>query len=81
VAELILGIVVDILGHVPIQHLKSLDVGWTSTAPWDFAILDASQLVVLLPQIAFEDFDRSQEPENGHVSSCKTGSSFFGKGR
>src|SRR5260221_12818051 len=49
VGELILGIVVDILGHVSIQHFQGSDVAWTPTPPWDFAVLDASQLVVLLP--------------------------------
>jgi len=49
VAELILGIVVDILGHVPIQHDQTSDVGGTAAAAWDFAILNASQFVVLLP--------------------------------
>jgi hypothetical protein len=81
VAELILGIVVDILKHVPIHHEQSSDVGGTAASPWDFAALDASQFVVLLPQIALDDFDRSQEPENGHVSVCETATAFFGEGR
>jgi hypothetical protein len=80
-AELILGIVVDILGHVPIQHLKGLDVGCTPTSTWDFAVLDASQFVVVLPQIALEDFDRSQESKNGYVSPCEIASSFFCESR
>ncbi len=80
-AELILGIVVDILGHVSIQHLKFSDVGCTPASPWNFAVLDTSQFVVLLPQIAFDDFDRSQQPENGHVSLRETAAFFFGEGR
>ena len=81
VAELILGIVVDILKHVPIHHEQSSDVGGTAASPWDFAALDASQFVVLLPQIAFDDFDRGQEPENGYVALCEKGTSFLGEGR
>ncbi len=81
VGELILGIVVDILGHVPIQHLQGSGVGWTPAPAWDFAVLDASQFVVLLPQIGFEDFGRRQEPENGLVSRCETATFFFGEGR
>jgi len=68
VAELILSIIVDILGHVPIQYLKGSDVCGAPTSPWHFTVLDSAQFVVLLPQIAFDDFDRSQEPENGDVS-------------
>jgi hypothetical protein len=64
VADLILGIVVYILGHVPIQHLKGSNVAWTPAPPWDFAVLDASQFVVLLPQIGFDDFGRRQENES-----------------
>ena len=80
-AELILGIVVDILGHVPIQHLKLSDVGFTPAPSWDFAVLDSSAFVLLFPQIAFDDFDRSQETENVHVSLCEIATSFFSEGR
>jgi hypothetical protein len=45
----------------------------------------SSPLVELLPQITFEDFDRCQEPEDGHVSPCEIvpsiALSFFGEGR
>src|SRR6266566_6204068 len=61
VSEFIFGIIVNILGHVPIQHFKSLDVGRTSTPSGDFAVLDSSQLVVLLPSIGFEYFGCRQE--------------------
>ena len=80
VGELILGIVVDILGHVRIQHAKGLGVGSIPTPPWDFAILDASQFVVLLPKIGFEGFERRQEAENVHVSLCETATA-LGEGR
>ena len=53
----------------------------TPAAAWDFAVLNASQFVVLLPQIGFDDFDRSQEPENGDVSFGETATTFFGEGR
>src|SRR5690348_4938039 len=81
VTELILGIVVDILGHVPIEYQKALDVGSTAASAWNFAILDASQFVVLLPQVTFDDFDRSQETENRHISHGETATAFFGEGR
>jgi len=81
VAELILGIVVDILGHVPIQLEQAVDVGLAPAAPWHFAVLDATEFVALLLQVAFDDFDRGQEPEYGHVSLCETATPFLGKGR
>ena len=71
VGELILGIVVDILVHVPIEHFQGSGVGGTPTPAWDFAVLDASQFVVLLPEIGFEGLERSQEPEYGRVSRCE----------
>ena len=81
VGELILGIVVDVLGHVPIQHFKCLDVGGTAAASGDLAVLDTSQFVVLLPEIGFEDFGRRQEPENVYVALGETTTSCFGQGR
>jgi hypothetical protein len=68
---------VDILGHVPIQHEKAIDVGFAPAPPWDFVVLDASQFVVLSPQIGFEDFDCGREPENVHVSLGEIATSFF----
>ncbi|HYL43133.1 MAG TPA: hypothetical protein VEU97_07100 [Ktedonobacteraceae bacterium] len=68
VAELILGIVVDILVHIPIQLFKGSGVGSAPRPSWNFAVLDSSEFVILLPQIGFEDFGCSQEPEYGHVT-------------
>jgi len=81
VAHLILGIVVDILGHVSIQHLEGSGVACTAAPPWDFAVLDAPQFVVLLPQIGFQDFGRREEPENGHVALGETATLCFGESR
>src|SRR5260370_19712028 len=74
VADLILGIVVDILGHVHIQIFKGIGVDVTPTPPRDyfavdyFVVLDSSQFVVLLPQIGFYDFVCCQESEHCYVS-------------
>jgi len=37
----------------------------------DFAVLDAAQFVVLLPETGFEGFQRRQEAENGRVSGVR----------
>ena len=51
---------------------KRCGVGCIPAPSWDFAVLDASQFVVLLPQIGFDDFGCGQEPENGHVPLGET---------
>jgi hypothetical protein len=67
VAELIVSIVVNILIHIPIEHAKGSRVRRVPRPAGNFAVLDASQLIVLLPQIGFEDFRGSQEAENSDV--------------
>ena len=66
--NLILGIVVDVLVHVLIENFNSRGVGRAPTSARNFAVLDSSKLVVLLPQIGLEDFGGRQEPENCGVS-------------
>ena len=71
-ADLIVGVIMDILVHVLIQHLHGRGIGWIPSSPWNFAVLDAGEFVVLLPQIGFDDFCCRQESENGRVSLRKT---------
>src|SRR5205807_10315063 len=68
VGKLILGIVVDVLAHIRVQHLKGSSIFRTPTPSGDFAVLDAAEFVVLLPRIGFEDFCRREKPQNGRVS-------------
>jgi hypothetical protein len=72
VGNLIIGVVVDILVHVPIQHLQGGGIGRVPSSPWDFGVLDSAKFVVLLPQIGFDEFCCCQKPKNSLVSSCKT---------
>jgi hypothetical protein len=72
VADLVVGVVVDVLRHVVVQHLERLGVFRAAAPAGDLIVLDAAELVVLLPQVGFDDFDRSQEAENGRVPSRKT---------
>src|SRR5437588_8313888 len=60
VAELILGIVVDILGHIRIEHLKAIYAGLTAAPATAFAALHASQFVVPLPEIAVDAYASSE---------------------
>ena len=72
VADLVVGVVVDVLVHVLVQHRDSLGVVRVAAAARDLAVLDAGELVVLLPQIGLDDLGRSQEPENRRVIACET---------
>jgi len=49
VRELVLGIVVDVLRHIRVQHLESGRVSCTPTPAGDFAVLNTTEFVVLLP--------------------------------
>ncbi len=62
--ELIIGVVVDVLRHVRIQHLKSGRVGWIATSPRDLTgVRYASEFVVLYPKVGLEDFRCGRKPE------------------
>ena len=55
VADLVVGVVVDVLVHVLVQHRDGIVVGRVPAAAGDFAVLDAGELVVLLPQIGLDE--------------------------
>jgi hypothetical protein len=65
---LILGIIMDVLVHIPIKDFQGLGVGWIPGSSRDFVVWDASELVVLDPEIGLEDFGRRREPEQSRVS-------------
>ena len=67
VADLVVGVVVDVLVHVLVQHRNGVVVGRVPGSAGDFAVLDAGELVVLLPQIGFNDLGSRQEAENVRV--------------
>ena len=68
VAHLVVGVVVDVLVHVPVQHLDRVRVVRIAASAGHFAVLDAGELVVLLPEIGLDDLGRSEEPENRRVA-------------
>jgi hypothetical protein len=55
-AELILGIVVDVLRHVPIEVVQRIGVGRVPPGgkSWNLAVLNSSKLGILLPEIALD---------------------------
>jgi hypothetical protein len=72
VGELVVGVVVDVLGHVRVEHRKRGGVGRAPAPAGDFAVLDAAELVVLLPGVGLEGLGRSQEAENRRISRGET---------
>src|SRR6185437_5638938 len=71
VREFVLGVVMDILRHISIKIRKCASIGFVSGPSRNLLVLDSSKLIVLLPQIGFEDFKCGKKAENAHVSKCK----------
>ena len=61
-ADLIMSVVVDVLGHIAIQNLQRSHVeGIAPIDSFDLVVLDASEFGVLEPQIGFNaDFRRGK---------------------
>ena len=68
VALLVVGVVVDVLVHVLVDDGERLGVGPISASAGDLAVLDAAELVVLLPEIGFEQLRGGEELENRRVA-------------
>ena len=66
--EFIIGVVVDVCGHVLIKDFNGPCIASISGPAWNFVVLDASEFVVLNPKVGLEYFRRRCEPEQGCVS-------------
>src|SRR5438876_1460729 len=42
-SDLVIGVVVDVYGHVLVKHLQGLSVGFIPGTAWDFVVLDAAE--------------------------------------
>jgi len=52
--DLVVGIVVDVLRHVPVEELQRLRIGGIPTSePSEFVILSTAELRVLSPKVFF----------------------------
>jgi hypothetical protein len=69
--EFVLGVVMNILRHVRVERYKEVSVGLVAASAWDFVVLDSTELVVLLPQIGFKDFERRKKAQNIYVAVCR----------
>src|SRR3981081_360399 len=79
--HLIFSIVVNVLGHIPVKKRNGAGVSGTSASSGDFAVLNSPEFVVLLPQIGFEKFGCSQEPQDGYITHRNDASTLRGFGR
>jgi hypothetical protein len=70
VGKLILGVVVDVLIHIPIEDLKRSGVGWIPTSASHFAVLDSTEFVVLKPEIGLEAFRRGGKSKQSGIALC-----------
>ena len=68
---LILGVIMDVLVHVFVQLRQCFVVSGISAPVRLLAVLDPGQLVVLDPEIGFQDFGGSCEPEQSCIARCK----------
>ena len=67
-SDLIIGVVMDVLIHVFIQHREGLGVGWIASAARDFGVLDAAEFIVLDPKVGLEYLQRRWEPKQCRIS-------------
>ena len=68
---LILGIVMNVLIHVLIELCHGIVVSGISSAVRLFTVLNASEFVVLDPEIRFENLCRGREPEERSIASTQ----------
>jgi len=54
VSDLVIGVVVDVLIHVFVQHRERRGVEWIACSARDFGVLDAAEFVVLDPKVGLE---------------------------
>ena len=57
-SDLIIGVVVDVLIHVFVQHREGLGIVWVASSARNFRILDAGEFVVLKPKVGLDRLQR-----------------------
>ncbi len=77
VGELIIGVVVDVLGHVRVEHFKSSGVRWIPGSAWHFVVWNSPEFVVLHPKVGLENFRCGCEPEQSRVARSEAAAALF----
>ena len=76
--EFVVSVVVDVLGHVFIKDRKGSCVRCVAASAGDFAsVWNATQFVVLDPEVGFENFCGSREPKQGRVTAIEPTTPLF----
>ncbi len=55
-SDLIIGVIVDVLIHVFVQHRQGVGVVWVASSARNFRVLDATEFVVLDPKVGLDYF-------------------------
>ena len=72
----VIRIVVDILGHIRVQHCKSGSISWVSASAGDFIVRNTSEFVVLHPEVRLNDLGCRCEPKQGCISPSEMTAAF-----
>jgi hypothetical protein len=68
VSEFIIGIVMDVLWHVPVEHFERSYVRSVPAPAGDLRILNSPKFVVLLPKIRLQNFERGKKSQNINIA-------------
>src|SRR5579859_2887972 len=71
-ADLVVGVVVNVLRKVPIDLFQAMDIGSAPAAARNFVVRNSGKLVILRPEVDLEGFSRGQESQNCSISCCET---------
>ena len=66
--EFIVGVIMDVNGHVLIEHIERFSERWISASARFFAVYDSAEFVVLNPEIGLENFRGGGESEQGGIT-------------
>jgi hypothetical protein len=71
VADLVVGVVGNILRHIAIEILQRGNISWIPGIGIVVMIYDASEFVILLPQIGLNELDRCGGPQERDIALAK----------
>ena len=79
--ELVLGVVMDVLRHVRVEHRDGRSKRRVPAAPWHLGVLDPGKLVVLLPEVRLQNLEGGKEAQDGGIAAGQGARVRHGPGR